>query len=315
MRFFKKAAGAVRKGLARTRSVLGAGLRSLLAGRRLDDALIDEIEASLIGADVGVKATTEIVGELREAVRKGELEKGEDAIDFLKSRLKRRWDEVPVDIVVADPAPTVILVVGVNGVGKTTSVAKIAHTLRAEGRSVVLAAADTFRAGAVEQLAIWADRLGVDLIRGAAGADPAAVVFDAVDATLARKADVLLVDTAGRLHVETNLMRQLVKIREVIARKIPGAPHEVLLVLDATSGQNGLQQAIVFGEAVGVTGIFLAKLDGTARGGIVVAIRDALKVPVKLVGVGERVEDVQPFDPDAFIDAMFAAESESPSTS
>jgi fused signal recognition particle receptor len=315
VRFFKKAAGAVRKGLARTRSVLGAGLRSLLAGRRLDDALIDEIEASLIGADVGVKATTEIVGELREAVRKGELEKGEDAIDFLKSRLKRRWDEVPVDIAVADPAPTVILVVGVNGVGKTTSVAKIAHTLRAQGRSVVLAAADTFRAGAVEQLAIWADRLGVDLIRGAAGADPAAVVFDAVDATLARKADVLLVDTAGRLHVETNLMRQLVKIREVIARKIPGAPHEVLLVLDATSGQNGLQQAIVFGEAVGVTGIFLAKLDGTARGGIVVAIRDALKVPVKLVGVGERVEDVQPFDPDAFIDAMFAAESESPSTS
>jgi fused signal recognition particle receptor len=315
VRFFKKAAGAVRKGLARTRSVLGAGLRSLLAGRRLDDALIDEIEASLIGADVGVKATTEIVGELRESVRKGELEKGEDAIDFLKSRLKRRWDEVPVDIAVADPAPTVILVVGVNGVGKTTSVAKIAHTLRAQGRSVVLAAADTFRAGAVEQLAIWADRLGVDLIRGAAGADPAAVVFDAVDATLARKADVLLVDTAGRLHVETNLMRQLVKIREVIARKIPGAPHEVLLVLDATSGQNGLQQAIVFGEAVGVTGIFLAKLDGTARGGIVVAIRDALKVPVKLVGVGERVEDVQPFDPDAFIDAMFAAESESPSTS
>ena len=295
--------------------MLGSGLRSLLAGRRLDDELIDEIEASLIGADVGVKATTEIVSELREAVKKGELEKGEDAIEFLKSRLKRRWDDAPVDIAVADPSPTVVLVVGVNGVGKTTSVAKIAHTLRAEGRSVVLAAADTFRAGAVEQLATWADRLGVDLIRGAAGADPAAVVFDAVDATLARKADVLLVDTAGRLHVEVNLMRQLVKIREVIARKIPGAPHEVLLVLDATSGQNGLQQATVFGEAVGVTGIFLAKLDGTARGGIVVAIRDALKVPVKLVGVGERVEDVQPFDPDAFIDAMFAAESESASTS
>ena len=315
MRFFRKAAQAVRQGLARTRSVLGSGLRSLLAGRRLDDELIDEIEASLFGADVGVKATTEIVGELREAVKKGELEKGEDAIEFLKSRLKRRWDDAPVEIAVADPSPTVVLVVGVNGVGKTTSVAKIAHTLRAEGRSVVLAAADTFRAGAVEQLATWADRLGVDLIRGAAGADPAAVVFDAVDATLARKADVLLIDTAGRLHVEANLMRQLVKIREVIARKIPGAPHEVLLVLDATSGQNGLQQATVFGEAVGVTGIFLAKLDGTARGGIVVAIRDALKVPVKLVGVGERVEDVQPFDPDAFIDAMFAADHESASTS
>jgi fused signal recognition particle receptor len=170
---------------------------------------------------------------------------------------------------------------------------------------VVLAAADTFRAGAVEQLSIWADRLGVDLVRGVEGADPAAVVFDAVDAAIARKADVLLVDTAGRLHVDAGLMRQLVKVREVIQKKIPDAPHEVLLVLDATSGQNALEQARVFGEAVGVTGLFLAKLDGTARGGIAVAIRDALDVPVKLVGVGERVEDVQPFDPDTFIEAMF----------
>jgi fused signal recognition particle receptor len=311
VRFFRKAVGAVRQGLARTATVLGGGLRSLLSGRRLDDDVIDEIEAALIGADVGVRASTEIVEELRAAVRAGELERGEDAIDFLKDRLKRRWDDAPIDIAVAEPGPTVVLVVGVNGVGKTTSVAKIAHTLRQEGRSVVLAAADTFRAGAVEQLATWADRLGVDLVRGAAGADPAAVVFDAVDAALARKADVLLVDTAGRLHVEANLMRQLVKIREVIERKIPGAPHEVLLVLDATSGQNGLQQASVFGEAVGVTGIFLAKLDGTARGGIVVAIRDALEVPVKLVGVGERVEDVQPFDANGFIDAMFDATAES----
>ena len=209
----------------------------------------------------------------------------------------------------ADTAPTVVLVVGVNGVGKTTSVAKIAQSLRQEGRSVVLAAADTFRAGAVEQLAIWADRLGVDLVRGAAGADPAAVVFDAADSALSKKADVLLVDTAGRLHVDAGLMRQLVKIREVLERKIPGAPHEVLLVLDATSGQNALAQAKSFGEAVGVTGIFLAKLDGTARGGIVVAIRDSLNVPVKLIGVGERPEDVQPFDPDAFIDEMFGVES------
>ena len=311
MRFFRKAVDAVRQGLARTATVLGGGLRSLLAGRRLDDDVIDEIEAALIGADVGVRAATEIVEELRTAVRAGDLERGEDAIEFLKDRLKRRWDDAPIDIAVADPGPTVVLVVGVNGVGKTTSVAKIAHTLREEGRSVVLAAADTFRAGAVEQLATWADRLGVDLVRGTAGADPAAVVFDALDAALARKADVLLVDTAGRLHVEANLMRQLVKIREVIERKIPGAPHEVLLVLDATSGQNGLQQAAVFGDAVGVTGIFLAKLDGTARGGIVVAIRDALEVPVKLVGVGERVEDVQPFDADGFVDAMFESASES----
>lgn len=306
MRFFKRTVEAVRRGLSRTAGALGGGLRSLLSGRRLDDALVDEIESSLISADVGVKAATEIVDELREAVRSGEMEKGEDAIDFLKARLKRRWDGDPPGIAIADTAPTVVLVVGVNGVGKTTSVAKIAHTLRNEGRSVVLAAADTFRAGAVEQLSIWADRLGVDLVKGKAGADPAAVVFDAVDAAIARNADVLLVDTAGRLHVDAGLMRQLVKVREVIQKKIPGAPHEVLLVLDATSGQNALAQAKVFGDAVGVTGLFLAKLDGTARGGIAVAIRDSLDVPVKLVGVGERVEDVEPFDPESFIDAMFA---------
>ena len=306
MRLFKRTIAAVRQGLARTAGALGGGLRSLLAGRRLDDQLVDEIEARLIAADVGVRAATEIVDRLRASVRSGELERGEDAIDFLKAELKRRWDDDVPEIATANQPPTVVLVVGVNGVGKTTSVAKIAHTLRAEGRSVVLAAADTFRAGAVEQLAIWADRLGVDLVRGAEGADPAAVVFDAVDAVLGRGADVLLVDTAGRLHVDAGLMRQLVKIREVIERKIPGAPHEVLLVLDATSGQNALEQARVFGEAVGVTGLFLAKLDGTARGGIAVAIRDSLDVPVKLVGVGERVEDVEPFDPESFIDAMFA---------
>lgn len=306
MKFFKRTVEAVRRGLSRTAGVLGGGLRTLLSGRRLNDELVDEIEASLISADVGVRATSEIIDELRAAVKNGELEQGEEAIDFLKTRLKGRWEGETPGIAVADAPPTVVLVVGVNGVGKTTSVAKIAHTLRSEGRSVVLAAADTFRAGAVEQLAIWADRLGVDLVRGKAGADPAAVVYDAVDAAIARKADVLLVDTAGRLHVDTGLMRQLVKVREVIQKKIPDAPHEVLLVLDATSGQNALVQAKVFGEAVGVTGLFLAKLDGTARGGIAVAIRDTLDVPVKLVGVGERVEDVQPFDPDSFIDAMFA---------
>ena len=314
MRFFKRTLEAVRRGLSRTADVFGGGLRTLVTGRRLDAELIDEIEARLIGADVGVRATTEIVDELRDAVRRGELERGEDAIDFLKNRLKRRWDGEAPGIAVADARPTVVLVVGVNGVGKTTSVAKIAQSLRQEGRSVVLAAADTFRAGAVEQLAIWADRLGVDLVRGAAGADPAAVVFDATESAVSRGADVLLVDTAGRLHVDAGLMRQLVKIREVIERKIPGAPHEVLLVLDATSGQNALAQAKTFGEAVGVTGIFLAKLDGTAKGGIVVAIRDALEVPVKLIGVGERPEDVQPFDPDAFIEEMFGGESETVST-
>ena len=305
MKFFSSAISAVRRGLQKTAGTLGGGLRSLVAGRRLDDDLIDEIEVRLISADVGIKASTEIIEELRKAVKSGEMERGEDAIDFLKRELKARWDDHGPEIAVASSAPTVILVVGVNGVGKTTSVAKIAHTLRSEGRTVVLAAADTFRAGAVEQLATWAKRLDVDLVRGGEGADPASVVFDALDAAVARKADVLLVDTAGRLHVEERLMRELVKIKEVISRKIPDAPHEVLLVLDATSGQNALQQAKVFGEAVGVTGLFLAKLDGTARGGIVVAIQDTLDVPVKLVGVGETPEDVQPFNPDTFIDAIF----------
>jgi fused signal recognition particle receptor len=202
----------------------------------------------------------------------------------------------------------VVLVVGVNGVGKTTSVAKIAKSLKDEGRSVLLAAADTFRAGAVAQLTEWSNRLGIDIVKGKAGADPAAVAYDAADAALARGSDVLLVDTAGRLHTQDNLMRELTKIRNVLAKKIPGAPHEVLLVLDATSGQNAVQQARLFAAAAGVTGIFLAKLDGTARGGIVVAIREELDVPVKLVGVGERPEDVQPFDPEAFVEAMFAGD-------
>jgi fused signal recognition particle receptor len=196
--------------------------------------------------------------------------------------------------------------VGVNGSGKTTSVAKIAKALRDEGRSVVLAAADTFRAGAVAQLSIWAERLGVDIVKGAAGADPAAVAFDAANAALARGADTLLVDTAGRLHTQDGLMRELGKIRTVIAKRIPGAPHETLLVLDATTGQSAIAQARTFKDVVQVTGVFLAKLDGPARGGSVVAIREALGVPVKLVGVGETPEDVQPFDPDAFVDALFA---------
>jgi fused signal recognition particle receptor len=199
----------------------------------------------------------------------------------------------------------VILVVGVNGSGKTTSVAKIAKALQDQGRSVLLAAADTFRAGAVAQLSIWAERLGVDVVKGKAGADPASVAFDAADAALARGADTLLVDTAGRLHTQEGLMRELGKIRSVIAKRIPGAPHEVLLVLDATTGQSAVAQARIFRQAADVTGVFLAKLDGTARGGAVVAIQEAVGVPVKLVGVGETPEDVQVFDPDDFVDALF----------
>ncbi|MEC7353303.1 MAG: signal recognition particle-docking protein FtsY [Planctomycetota bacterium] len=305
MGLFRSTIDRVRRGLARTAGSLGGGLRSVLAGRPLDEDLIEEIEAMLIGADVGVEATAAIVDDLRADWKAGRISTGEEVLDHLKSSLKNRWEDVDRRIAVAPEAPTVILVVGVNGVGKTTSVAKIAHSLREEGRSVLLAAADTFRAGAVAQLSIWSERLGVSIVKGAQGSDPASVAYDAADAALARKVDVLLVDTAGRLHNQGDLMRQLVKIRDVIRKKIPGAPHEVLLVLDATSGQNGLVQARSFEEAVDITGVFLSKLDGTARGGIVVAIRDQLSVPVKLVGVGERPEDVEPFDPATFIDAIF----------
>ncbi|MFO0873127.1 MAG: signal recognition particle-docking protein FtsY [Phycisphaerales bacterium] len=310
MSVFRSTLSAIKRGLQKTADVFGAQLRSLLRGRRLSDELIDEVESRLIAADVGVKAAREIVGALRADFRAGRVERGEDALDFLKKQLKQRWlrDGAPVSsaLRMAPTAPTVILVAGINGAGKTTSVAKIAKTLRDDGRTVLLAAADTFRAGAVAQLEVWAQRLGIDLVKGSQGADPAAVVFDAAEAAIARGVDVLLIDTAGRLHTQDHLMRQLTKIRNVVAKKIPGAPHEVLLVLDATSGQNAVRQAELFKQAIDVTGIFLAKLDGTAKGGIVVAIRDALDVPVKLVGVGERPEDVEPFDPDRFVEAMFA---------
>ncbi len=308
MGLFRSAIAAIKRGLQKTAEVLGRGLRSLLRGRQLSEELIDEIERRLIAADVGVKATREIITTLREDYRAGRIAKGDEALDFLKAQLKARWSDEDRRIATAAERPTVILVVGVNGAGKTTSVAKIAKSLRDEGRTVLLAAADTFRAGAVAQLAIWAERLGVDLVKGAQNADPAAVAFDACDAAIARKVDVLLIDTAGRLHTQDHLMRQLTKIRSVVQKKIPGAPHETLLVLDATSGQNAIEQARIFKQSSEVTGIFLAKLDGTAKGGIVVAIRDTLDVPVKLVGVGERPEDVEPFDPDRFVEAMFEEE-------
>lgn len=305
MGLFKSTFKAIKKGLEKTREALGSGLRSILLGKTLSEDLIDEIETRLITSDVGVQTTTAIIDELRKAFRAGEIAKGEDALEFLKSRLKARWEDQQQTITIADTRPTVVLVAGVNGVGKTTSVAKIGKSLLDEGRTVLLAAADTFRAGAVEQLSIWSERLGIDIIKGNQGADPASVAFDAADAAVARGVDVLLIDTAGRLHTQANLMRQLTKIRDVVAKKIPGAPHEVLLVLDATAGQNAIAQAEVFTGAIDVSGIFLAKLDGTAKGGIVLAIRDRLGIPVKLVGVGETPEDVEPFNPDSFIDAMF----------
>ncbi|MDP7029071.1 MAG: signal recognition particle-docking protein FtsY [Phycisphaerales bacterium] len=307
MGFLRSTLGVIKRGLGRTRAAMGGSLTSLLRGRRLDDATIDAIESHLIQADVGPTATSEIIAELRADASAGKMERGEDAVDFLKDRLRARLGS-PVPMAEVTSGPLVVLVAGVNGVGKTTSVAKIAHALRSDGRSVLLAAADTYRAAAVEQLATWAERLDVDLIRGAEGADPAAVVWDAVDAALARNVDVLLVDTAGRMHTEGGLMRQLEKIRGVLGKRIPDAPHEVLLVLDATQGQNALVQARQFTDAIDLTGIFLAKLDGTARGGIVVAIASELGIPLKLIGVGERPEDVTPFDPEQFVEGLFGEE-------
>ncbi|MCH2134601.1 MAG: signal recognition particle-docking protein FtsY [Phycisphaerales bacterium] len=307
MGLFKSTISALRKGLGRTRDAITAPLGPLLRGKTLDDATVTEIETALIKADVGLATTAALVGDLREAVKDGRMHRGEEAIDFLRSELGQRLSSTNLELARSDTPPTVILVAGVNGVGKTTSVAKIAYALMQEDRSVLVAAADTYRAAAVEQLGIWSERLGFDLVRGQAGADPAAVAFDATEAALAREVDVLLVDTAGRMHNEQGLMRQLTKIQSVIRKQIPDAPHEVLLVLDATQGQNALAQAQAFRETIDLTGIVLAKLDGTARGGIVLAIHEALDIPVKLVGVGERPEDIEAFDPGVFIEALFDA--------
>lgn len=293
------------KGLGRTKDRFVGGLRGLLTGRELSAEIIDDLEAMLIQADIGVASTQRIIDDLQTARKEGRITKGDDVLEFLKTELKSYWPQADRSIHPAAEGPTVILVAGVNGTGKTTSVAKLAWQFQQEGRKVLLAAADTFRAAAVEQLSVWADRIGCEIVKGSGG-DPAAVVFDACDAAVARHCDVLLVDTAGRLHNQDNLMRELTKIRDVVARKLPGAPHEVLLVLDATTGQNAIQQARAFMQAIDPTGIFLAKLDGTAKGGIVVAIRNEIHLPVKYVGLGEGFDDVEPFDPDRFVEALFA---------
>ena len=305
MALFRKALEKLSRGLSRTRQRLVESLRSFMAGRVLNDETLDDLEGMLIQADMGVATALRIREDLSAAARDGRIEKGDDVIELLKEELKKYWPESDRAVHFADAPPTVILVAGINGCGKTTSVAKLAWQFKQDGRKVCLAAADTFRAAAVEQLTIWADRIGVDIIKGS-GTDPGAVVFDACDAARARGSDVLLVDTAGRLHTQDNLMRELTKIRDVVARKIPSAPHEVLLVLDATTGQNAISQAKAFAAAIDVTGIFLAKLDGTAKGGIVVAIRNEVNLPVKFVGLGEAYEDVEPFDPEQFVEALFA---------
>ncbi|MEL6329020.1 MAG: signal recognition particle-docking protein FtsY [Planctomycetota bacterium] len=307
MGLFRSIAKKVAGGLAKTREALGGGLVSLLRGKWLDDELIGEIERRLIEADVGVATTRTLVEGIRADYKAGKLSRGEDALEYLKRELKAMWPPADRELRFAQSGPTVIVVTGVNGAGKTTSIAKICRRLREEGRTVLLGACDTFRAGAVRQLEVWAERLGVEVVKGQQGGDPAAVAFDACAAGKARGVDVVILDTAGRLQTQEPLMRQLSKIVSVSGKQIEDAPHEVLLVLDATSGQNALHQAREFSSSAGVTGIFLSKLDGTARGGIVVAIREATDIPVKLVGVGETPDDVQPFDPEVFVEAMFQA--------
>jgi fused signal recognition particle receptor len=296
----------LKQGLERSRQALNQGLDGLLsAGRAVDEVMLEELEEVLVASDLGARQAAEFVSRVRaEAKRTGALS-GQDVRALLRRFLEETLAGAAAPLNV-DGAPSVILMLGVNGAGKTTSAGKLAALLRASGKSVLLAAADTFRAAAVEQLEEWGRRAGAEVIRQGAGADPAAVVFDAVKAATARGVDVLLVDTAGRLHTKSNLMDELVKLKKVIARQLPGAPHECLMVLEASTGQNAVAQARLFDEAVGLTGLVLTKLDGTAKGGIVVRIYRELGVPIKLIGVGEQVEDLQPFDPKAFVDTLIS---------
>ena len=291
-----------KKGLARTAQLFN--VRSWF-GRKVDQAFLDELEGRLIQADVGVAATTRIIDSVREAF--ADKTADENLVAFVKEQLKELLrDPSPETLAVSAKKPSVYLVAGVNGSGKTTSIAKLAQRLRDQGKSVTLAACDTFRAAAADQLSIWAERAGCEIVRGAPGADPASVAHDACQRALARGSDVLVVDTAGRLHTQTHLMRELEKIKNVVQRQIPGAPHEVLLVLDGTNGQNAIRQAEVFTKSIGCTGVILTKLDGTAKGGVVVAVRQTMKLPVKFVGVGEAIDDFQPFEADAFVESLFS---------
>ena len=299
--------GRVKEGLQKTRASLTSGLKAVFSFRgKISQEQLDTLEEIMIAADMGVETVTSLLAQVRQAWKQHEIETTDQLQDYLKSHLKTLLGQEEAGIGHAETPPTVILVAGVNGSGKTTSIAKLAHHFKSQGGKVLVAASDTYRAAAVEQLSIWAERIGVDIVRHQRGADPGAVAYDACEAAVARGIDVLIVDTAGRLHTERNLMRELEKIRRVLAKKIPDAPHEVILVLDATTGQNAVAQAQQFKEAIEVTGIFLAKLDGTAKGGIVVAIKDRLGIPVKFIGLGEKLTDIQPFDPDTFVEALFA---------
>lgn len=298
------------QGLKKTRKTFGQRLNELFANfRSVDEEFFEEVEETLIGADVGFEAAMKISDELRQEVKLKNVKKTSDVQNVIIEKLVNLYDEAGEGEVnalnIQDSGLTVMLFVGVNGVGKTTSIGKLAYEYRVAGKKVLMAAADTFRAGAIDQLVVWGERAGVEVVRGKAGGDPAAVVFDAMAKAKAENYDILLVDTAGRLQNKVNLMNELEKIKRVIQREEPSAPHEVLLVLDATTGQNAMVQAKQFKETTDVTGLVLTKLDGTAKGGIVLAIRNELRLPVKLVGLGEGIDDLEPFDPNEFIVGVF----------
>ncbi|MDF2683408.1 MAG: signal recognition particle-docking protein FtsY [Brevibacillus sp.] len=297
-------------GLAKTRNLLVEKVEDLVRRyKKIDDDFFDELEEILITSDVGVNTVMELIDDLRSEVRKQKIENAIDLQPILSEKLVAllKNDEASdTALNVEDGRLNVILFVGVNGVGKTTTIGKMAHMFKQQGKKVLLAAGDTFRAAAIEQLEVWGERVGVDVIKQQQGSDPAAVIYDAIQAAKSRQVDILLCDTAGRLQNKVNLMEELAKVHRVLQRELPGAPHEVLLVLDATTGQNALSQAKTFGQSAGVSGLVLTKLDGTAKGGIVIAIRNELNIPVKYVGLGEKMDDLQRFDPEQFVHALFA---------
>jgi fused signal recognition particle receptor len=296
----------LKAGIQKTRSGLVDRIEDALAGKKEIDAdLLEELEYTLITADLGVHTTQDILERIRQRVDRKMTADAAEVRNLIREQLleELRASETPIRVVTT--APAVVMVVGVNGAGKTTTIGKLAHRFLGEGRKVLMCAADTFRAAAVEQLEVWAQRAGVEMIRQKTGADPSAVVFDSLQAAKARGVDYVIIDTAGRLHTKENLMAELEKMRRTCQRVVPGSPHEVWLVLDATTGQNGLEQARKFTQSAGVTGIILTKLDGTAKGGIVVAIARELSLPIRFVGVGEKIDDLLPFDPETFVASLF----------
>ncbi len=301
----------LKEGLAKTRENLFGKVQKLLLGKtKIDDELIEDLEEVLIGGDVGVTTTSVIIDRIRQRVKKDKYEDPSELDNLLREEIQKLFVNGSTDQnssfkFSSGSKPHVIMVVGVNGVGKTTTIGKLAHNYKTAGNNVVIAAADTFRAAANEQLEIWAQRAGVEIIRQSHGADPAAVAYDALSSAIAHNTDVMIIDTAGRLHTKVNLMEELKKIKRVLQKLSPQAPHEIFLVLDASTGQNAIQQAKQFTAAVGVSGLVLTKLDGTAKGGVVLGISHELNIPVKFIGVGEQIDDLQPFDKKAFVEALF----------